>query len=147
MKSVRIRLPAESDPVGMCVEEASDAREGRDLLFKDGRVIAICYHYPGERRGYILRSGGHARGSLPNVEGNYRILLGARGAEVGRLQKAVRRLHREVGRLEAVPESLWPRLGLLTAQRGFRAYMASELLLATRQKLFLQESLGSDLRL
>ena len=125
----------------MFIDAPDDGGEGRDYLFKEGRVIPVYCYYPGERRGYVLRSEGASSGPIPNIEGGYKILLAVRGPEVERLEKAVRRLYEEVGVLESIPEAFWPKLGLLVSQRSFRVYMVRELYLATQQRWQLQEEL------
>ena len=141
-----IRLPAKNDRVHMFIDASDDGGEGRDFMFREGRVIPVYYYYPGERRGYVLRSEGETLGGLPNIEGSYKILLAVRGPEVERLEKGVRKLYEEVGALEEVPQQFWPKLGVLTLQRSFRIYMVKELYLAAQQKYTLQQELrvGED---
>ena len=107
----------------MFIDADSDGGEGRDFVFREGRIIPIYCYFPGERRGYILRSGGDQTGSIPNTEGRYKILLAVRGPEVERLEKGVRRLYDEVGILEEIPEVFWSKLGTLSrAERVSRLY-------------------------
>lgn len=141
---LRIRLPEKEDPIHMFIDADSDGGEGRDFLFDEGRIIPIYCYYPGERRGYILRSGGEQSGAIPNVEGTYEILLAVRGPEVERLEKSVRRLYAEAGILEEIPEVFWSKLGTLTALRGFRVCMATELYLATQKAGLLKEELQGE---
>ena len=107
----------------------------------EGRIIPVYYYYPGEWRGYVLRCQGEQQESLPNIEGGYRILLSVRGAEVGRLRKAVRAIQEKAGALEEIPLAFWPQLGMLTPQRSFGLYMVQELYLVTIQKCSLLEDL------
>ena len=139
---LRIRLPAKSDPVHMFIDASDDGGNGREFVFDEGRVIPVYYYYPGERRGYVLRNQGETQGSLPNIEGSYTILLAVRGPEVERLEKGVRKLYAEAGALEEIPQPLWPKLGVLTTQRGFRIYMVKELYLAVQEKYILQQELN-----
>lgn len=143
---LRIHLPAKGDPVHMFIDAPADGGEGRDYLFKEGRVIPVYCYYPGERRGYVLCCEGTSCGPIPNVEGGYKILLAVRGPEVERLEKAVRKLYLEIGSLESIPEAFWPKLGLLVSQRSFRVYMVTELCLATQQlwQLRVELSAASD---
>jgi hypothetical protein len=141
---VTIRLPRKEDPVHIFIDADSDGGEGRDWIFNEGRIIPIYCYYPGERRGYILRSGGRQSGCIPNVEGSYNILLAVRGPEVERLEKGVRKLYDEVGMLEEIPQLFWPKLGTLTALRRFRVCMASELYIATQKACLLQEELQKE---
>ena len=140
--NLRIRLPGKNDPVHIFIDASDDGGEGRDFVFKEGRVIPVYYYYPGERRGYVLRSEGQKQGSLPNIEGSYEILLAVRGPEVERLEKGVRKLYEEVGALEEIPIMFWLNLGTLTSQRSFRVYMVKELYLATQHKCSLQQELA-----
>ena len=140
---LRIHLPAKEDPVHMFIDADDDGGEGREFIFSEGRIIPVYCYYPGERRGYILRSGGKKSGSIPNIEGEYKILLAVRGPEVERLEKGVRRLYEEVGILEEIPQVFWPKLGTLTAQRRFRVCMVSELYLAIQKVCLLQEELSA----
>ena len=128
----------------MFIDADSDGGEGRDFVFREGRIIPIYCYFPGERRGYILRSGGDQTGSIPNTEGRYKILLTVRGPEVERLEKGVRRLYTDVGILEEIPEVFWSKLGTLTALRGFRVCMATELYLATQKACLLKEELHGE---
>ena len=139
-----IHLPRKEDPVHMFIDADSDGGEGRDWIFNEGRIIPIYCYYPGERRGYILQSGDRQSGCIPNVEGNYNILLAVRGPEVERLEKGVRKLYDEVGVLEEIPLLFWPKLGTLTRLRRFRVCMASELYIATQKACLLQEELQKD---
>ena len=59
----------------MFIDADSDGGEGRDFVFHEGRIIPVYCYFPGERRGYILRSGGDQTGCIPNIEGKYKILL------------------------------------------------------------------------
>jgi hypothetical protein len=142
---LRIRLPAECTPVHVIVDASDDGRDGKDFLFAEGRLIPLYYGYPGERRGYILRAGGGKQGALPNTEGGYEILLAVRGAEVERLQRAIRKLHEEVGALEEIPHGFWARLGTLLAQRSFRLFVVKELYLAMMQRRALLQELDAGL--
>jgi len=128
----------------MFIDADSDGGEGRDWVFNEGRIIPIYCYYPGERRGYVLRSGGNVYGSIPNIEGNYNILLAARGPEVERLEKGVRRLYDGVETLEEIPDVFWRKLGALIAMRRFRICMAYELYLATQKARLLQEELQRE---
>ena len=94
----------------------------------------MYYRYPGERRGYILRSGGKQRATLPNISGKYEILLAVRAAEVERLKKAMRKLCEKVGALEEIPRAFWPQLGMIVVQASFYDYMAYELYVAVQKK-------------
>ena len=125
----------------MFIDADSDGGEGRDFHFSEGRIVPVYCYYPWERRGYILRSGGNDSGALPNIEGAYAILLAVRGPEVERLEKGIRRLYDEVGILEGIPEVFWPKLGVLTALRGFRVCMVTELYLATQKAFLLKDEL------
>ena len=116
---LRIRPPAETDPVSMFIDASGDEEEGKDFVFTEGRIIPVYYYYPGEWRGYVLRSEGEQQESLPNIEGGYKILLSVRGAEVGRLRKALRELQEKVGALEEIPQAFWPQLGMLTPHAAF----------------------------
>jgi len=128
----------------MFIDADGDGGEGRDFVFREGRIIPVYCYFPGERRGYILRSGGDQSGSIPNIEGMYKILLSVRGPEVERLEKGVRRLYAEAGILEEMPEVFWSKLGTLTALRGFRVCMATELYLATQKACLLKEELQGE---
>src|SRR5208283_1907410 len=142
--NVRVHLPTKDDSVHMSVDAEDDGEEGHDfLLFAEGRVVPVYRFYPGERRGYIIRCEGTSAGPIPNVEGGYRMLLAVRGPEVERLKMAVRELYHEVGTLESIPRAFWPKLGLLVAKRSFRAWMVTELHVATRQAWQLQEELSA----
>ena len=66
-----IRLPARTDRVHMFIDAPDDGGEGRDFLFKEGRVIPVYCYYPRERRGYVIRCGGEGAPCIPNIEGNY----------------------------------------------------------------------------
>ena len=125
----------------MFIDADSDGGEGRDFLFSEGRIVPVYCYYPGERRGYILRSGGDLPGAIPNIEGMYEILLAVRGPEVERLEKGVQRMYDEAGMLEGIPVAFWPKLGALTASRRFRVCMATELYLATQKACLLKEEL------
>jgi len=125
----------------MFIDASGDGEEGKHIVFMDGRIIPVSYYYPGECRGYVLRCEGEQQESLPNIDGGYKILLSVRGAEVARLRKAVRELQEKVGALEEIPQTFWPRLGMLTFQRNFRVHMAKELCLVTMQKCLLVEEL------
>ena len=138
---LRIRPPAETDPVSMFIDASGDGDVGKDLLFMEGRIIPVYYYYPGEWRGYVLRCQGEQQESLPNIEGGYKILLSVRGAEVRRLRKALRAIGEKVGALEEIPLAFWPQLGMLTPQRSFGVYMVKELYLVTIQKCSLLEDL------
>ena len=138
---LRMRPPAETDPVSMFIDASGDGDVGKDFVFTEGRIIPVYYYYPGEWRGYVLRCQGEQQESLPNIEGGYRILLSVRGAEVGRLRKAVRAIQEKVGALEEIPLAFWPQLGMLTPQRSFGLYMVKELYLMTIQKCSLLEDL------
>ena len=138
---LRMRPPTETDPVSMFIDASGDGDVGKDLLFMEGRIIPVYYYYPGEWRGYVLRCQGEQQESLPNIEGGYRILLSVRGAEVGRLRKAVRAIQEKAGALEEIPLAFWPQLGMLTPQRSFGLYMVQELYLVTMQKCSLLEDL------
>ena len=142
--TMRIHLPKKEDPVHMFIDADSDGGEGRDFVFNDGRVIPVYCYLPGERRGYILRSGGDQTGSIPNTEGKYKVLLAVRGPEVERLEKGVRKLYDEVGILEEIPGVFWSKLGALTALRGFRVCMATELYLATQKAYLLKEEIQKE---
>ena len=50
----------------------------------------------------------------------------------------------ELGMLEEIPEVFWPKLGALTALRGFRVCMATELYLATQKAFLLKEELHGE---
>jgi hypothetical protein len=128
----------------MFIDATDDGGEGRDFVFNEGRIIPVYCYYPGERRGYVLRSGGGGAGSIPNIEGEYRILLAVRGPEVERLEKGIRRLYDEVVILEELPDVFWPKLETVTAQRQFRVCMVTELYLGTRQVCLLQEELSGE---
>ena len=136
-----MRPPTETDPVSMFIDASGDGDVGKDFVFTEGRIIPVYYYYPGEWRGYVLRCQGEQQESLPNIEGGYKILLSVRGAEVGRLRKAVRAIQEKVGALEEIPLSFWPQLGMLTPQRSFGLYMVQELYLVTMQKCSLLEDL------
>ncbi len=138
---LRIRLPNKDDPIHMFVDAAEDGGVGREFVFNEGRIVPVYCYYPGERRGYVLRSGEGRAGIIPNIEGQYRILLTVRGPEVERLEKGIQRLYEEADILEGLPDVFWPRLGTLTAWRGFRVCMVTELYLATRQVCLLREEL------
>ena len=142
---LRVRFPTRDEPVRLYIDASADSGEGGEVLFGAGRVVPVYYYFPGERRGYVLRVDGSSPGAIPNTEGEYRILLSVRGAEVDRLKKAVGKLYEDLGVLEGIPEVFWPQLGVLTAQRGFRLFMVTELYLATRQKWLLQEELHDRL--
>ena len=141
--SLRIRLPAENDPVHIFIDASDDGGQGKDFVFMEGRTIPVYYYYPGERRGYVLRSGGELHGALPNIEGGYRIILAVRGPEVERLEKAVRKLYEEAGALEKIPQGFWARLGALVADRSFRVSMVKELYLAMVQRHSLLQELDA----
>ena len=128
----------------MFIDADSDGGEGRNWVFNEGRIIPVYCYYPGERRGYVLRSGGDLCGCIPNIEGAYKTLLAVRGPEVERLEKGIRRLYDEVVALEEIPQAFWPKLGALTAQRRFRVCMASELYFATQKACLLQEELQKE---
>ena len=136
-----MRPPSKTDPVSMFIDASGDGDVGKDLLFMEGRIIPVYYYYPGEWRGYVLRCQGEQQESLPNIEGGYKILLSVRGAEVGRLRKAVRAIQEKVGALEEIPLAFWPQLGMLTPQRSFGLHMVKELYLVTMQKCSLLEDL------
>ena len=138
---LRIRPPAETDAVSMFIDASGDGDVGKDFVFMEGRIIPVYYYYPGEWRGYVLRCQGEQQESLPNIEGGCRILLSVRGAEVGRLRKALRGIQEKVGALEEIPIAFWPQLGMLTPQRSFGLHMVKELYLVTMQKCSLLEDL------
>ena len=142
---LRIRLAANDDPVHLFVDALDDGGQGRVFLFNDGRIVPVYCYYPGDRRGYVIRCGGPRSGTIPNIEGNYRLLLTVRGSEVERLEKAVRRLYAHIGFLEAIPEAFWPQLGALVAFRAFRVNMAVELYFVVKEKQLLQEELSLEL--
>ncbi len=145
---LRIRLATRNEPVRLFIDAPDDSGgEGRELLFGPGRVVPVYCYFPREVRGYILRVDGCSPGVIPNVEGEYRILLAVRGREVQRLKKAVGKLYADFGALEDIPHIFWPQLGLLMAQPSFRLFMVTELHLATQQKRLLQRELhgGTDL--
>ena len=127
----------------MFIDATDDGGKGRDFIFNEGRIIPVYCYYPGERRGYILRAGGEKSGSIPNIEGEYAILLAVRGPEVERLEKGVRRLYQEVSVLEEIPQVFWPKLGTLAGERRFRVCMVSELYRATQEVCLLQEELSA----
>ena len=141
--NLRIRLPAECNPVHVFIDASEDGSDGMDFEFKEGRMIPLYYLYPGERRGYVLQAGGPRPGALPNIEGGYEILLAVRGREVGRLQAAIGKLREEVGSLEEIPHGLWARLGILVAQRNFRLLMVKDLYLAMMQRQALLQKLDA----
>ena len=141
--NLRIHLPAECNPVHIFIDAREDGRDGMDFEFKEGRLIPLYYFYPEERRGYVLQAGGANQGALPNTEGCYKILLAVRGSEVERLQKAMRKLHEEVGALEDIPQGFWARLGIIVAQRSFRPFMVKELCHATMQRRALLQELDA----
>ena len=125
----------------MFIDASGDGDVGKDFVFMEGRIIPVYYYYPGEWRGYVLRCQGEQQESLPNIEGGYKTLLSVRGAEVGRLRKAVRAIQEKAGALEEIPLAFWPQLGMLTPQRSFGLYMVQELYLVTMQKCSLLEDL------
>jgi hypothetical protein len=125
----------------MFIDASGDGDVGKDFVFTEGRIIPVYYYYPGEWRGYVLRCQGEQQESLPNIEGGFKILLSVRGAEVGRLRKALRAIQEKVGALEEIPLAFWPQLGMLTPQRSFGVYMVQELYLVTIQKCSLLEDL------
>ena len=136
-----MRPPAETDAVSMFIDASGDGDVGKDFVFMEGRIIPVYYYYPGEWRGYVLRCQGEQQESLPNIEGGFKILLSVRGAEVGRLRKAVRAIQEKAGALEEIPIAFWPQLGMLTPQRSFGLHMVKELYLVTMQKCSLLEDL------
>jgi hypothetical protein len=140
---LRIRLPAQSIPVQILVDASDCGGDGKYFLFADGRLIPVYYAYPSERRGYVLQAGGASHGALPNIEGDYEILLAVRGREVARLQKAIRKLREEVGALEEIPHGFWARLGTLVAQRSFCLLMVKELYLVMMQRQALLQKLDA----
>ncbi len=142
--AMRIRLPKKEDPIHIFIDADSDGGEGRDFVFDEGRIIPVYCYFPGERRGYILRSGGDQSGSIQSIEGKYKIILAVRGPEVERLEKGVRRLYDEVGILEEIPEVFWPKLGTLASLRGFRVCMATELYFTTQKACLLKEELRAE---
>ena len=131
---LRIHPTAKSDPVSMFIDACGDEAEGTDFVFTEGRIIPAYYYYPGECRGYVLRSERGQKDFLPNIEGDFKILLSVRGAEVARLRKAIRELREKIGDLEQIPQAFWSQLGMLTPYRSFRLYMVKELYLLTIQK-------------
>jgi hypothetical protein len=141
--SLRIRLPARSNPAQILVDASDCGGDGEDFQFADGRLIPVYYAYPSERRGYVLQAGGARPGALPNIEGGYQILLAVRGREVARLQKAIGKLREEVGALEEIPHGFWARLGTLVAQRSFCLPMVKELYLVMMQRHALLQKLDA----
>ena len=141
---LRIRPAAKTDPVSMSIGASADGGEGRELAFREGRVIPVYYDYPEERRGYILRSGGKQQATLPNISGKYEILLAVREAEVERLKKAVRKLREKVGALEEIPRAFWPQLGMILMQDSFCDYMSYELYVAVQKKYSLLMKLNVE---
>ena len=44
--SLRIRLPAENDPVHILIDASDDGGQGKDFVFIEGRTIPVYYYYP-----------------------------------------------------------------------------------------------------